>query len=60
MQLTITIKMDGSAFEENAYEAGSIVETLAKVQAEWLQIPGEGGDLRDTNGNTVGNWKVTK
>ena len=61
MKLTITIQMDNEAFEGNPYpEVKSILDDLGRrFDSGWL-FDGEAIPLRDSNGNTVGQAKVTK
>lgn len=57
MQLTITMKMDGAAFEENSHEAAEILQRIAD-DGEALQQYPLYLLLRDHNGNTCTEVKV--
>jgi hypothetical protein len=58
--LRITIKMDNAAFTFNdGYEAARILRVLAKSIDEDTSLDGFKMNLRDLNGNTVGEAKVT-
>ena len=62
MKLTIEIEMDNDAFESN----GNGAEAARILKDLWDDIDcfdlsdGDGGILRDINGNKVGFWKVTE
>lgn len=56
MKITIDIKTDNAAFEENDSEIYAI---LRKVCSEVGTHGNREGNLRDSNGNTVGKFKVT-
>ena len=56
MKLTITINMDGAAFEDDPQtETERILRELIYSRAF---NNSDGGDLRDANGNTCGQWEV--
>jgi len=57
---TITIDMDGAAFEHDATgELCRILHTLANGLANYPERTiRNGNNLRDINGNTVGTFKV--
>ncbi len=55
MKLMIEVKMDNAAFQDNDTE---LYEMLGRV-AMAVQDGEKGGNLRDSNGNTVGRYKVT-
>lgn len=61
MKLKLEIKMDNAAFEENA---GSEVARILRQIADEVDcrdlLPGEEIRLRDINGNTVGQAKITR
>lgn len=55
MEMTLRIKMDGSAFEENPeFEAKRVLERVA----DQLSFGETSGVCMDTNGNTVGGWEI--
>jgi hypothetical protein len=59
--LRITIKMDNAAFEFNqGPEVARILRDVAKAVDEDVSLPGFKLNLRDSNGNTVGEAKVTR
>jgi hypothetical protein len=54
--ITIKINTDNSAFQENPNEIRSILTDLGhKLQ----NSKEKEGNIKDTNGNTVGSWKIT-
>ena len=56
MKITIDIKTDNAAFQDYPDELFDILNTVVN------RITGYGereGNLRDSNGNTVGKFKVT-
>ena len=61
MQFTLTINMDNEAFQNRPL--GELAECLNSV-VERLCLSGnqpvDNGRIRDTNGNTVGNWSIEK
>jgi len=55
MKITIDIKTDNAAFEENDIELDKILHgAVAKIGSGHRD-----GNLRDSNGNAVGKFKVT-
>ena len=56
MQITINVKLDNSAFEDNPNE---LQEILARQIPHNIK-PGDDGKLKDSNGNTVGQWEVNE
>jgi len=56
MKITININMDNAAFEDEG-EVKRILNTMVDRMDDIVR-PGDGGKLRDVNGNTVGNWTV--
>ncbi len=57
MKITIDIKTDNAAFEEYG-EVKRILRDMVDRMDDIVR-PGDGGNLRDINGNTVGKFKVT-
>lgn len=55
MRFTCKIEMDNAAFEDNPYE---LAEMLQKISAKTL-IGHTEGKVLDTNGATVGSWRIT-
>jgi hypothetical protein len=55
MKIIIDIKTDNAAFEDNTDELRSI---LIGVNAK-IAVGQREGNLRDSNGNAVGKFKVT-
>lgn len=63
MKFKLEIKMDNAAFEDPAELADILRRIAAKfaMAGEWEVIPkGEPQRVMDSNGNTVGEWKVSK
>lgn len=62
MKLIIEIEMDNAAFEPNGNgkEAARILKDLWDDIDCFDLFEGDGGELRDINGNVVGFWKVTE
>lgn len=62
MKLKITITMDNAAFEpENGFEAARILRDLAReIEGRGHVLPGFQSNLREINGNRVGEAKVTR
>jgi hypothetical protein len=59
--LKITIKMDNAAFEECAgEEAARILRDVASYLDGKHLVPSDTAPVRDLNGNTVGEAKVTR
>jgi hypothetical protein len=59
--LRITIKMDNAAFEFNqGPEVARILRDMAKAVDEDVDLDWFSMNLRDLNGNTVGEAKVTR
>ena len=59
--LTITIDTSNDAFADNpAPEVARILRDLAGDMDGRELTSGDGANLRDINGNLVGQWKVTR
>lgn len=56
MNIRIEVNLDNSAFEENQLE---LSEIIARQIPHSLK-PGDDGKLKDSNGNTVGQWEVNE
>lgn len=57
---TLKINTDNAAFEDDAtHEIKRILEEVA-MDLELATNHGCSGNIRDVNGNTVGEWKYTK
>lgn len=56
MQFKLKIKLGNAAMTDPADVAAALEETAAKLRDEGF----EDGNIRDINGNTVGDWKVTR
>lgn len=54
MQITIKVNLDNAAFHDNQAELSEIV----LQQIPHNPTSGDSGTLKDSNGNTVGSWKV--
>jgi len=57
MTATIRIEMENAAFEDPASELARILRTLA-IHVEQGIMPAKAVQLRDVNGNKVGEFKV--
>jgi hypothetical protein len=55
MKITIDIKTDNAAFEDNPDELANIIHGVGVKIVIGLRC----GSLTDSNGNTVGKFKVT-
>jgi hypothetical protein len=55
MKITINIKTDNAAFEDSE----EMTRILTKIVSRICTFGEMDGKLRDSNGNTVGNFKVT-
>ena len=55
MKITINIKTNNAAFEDNPGEVQDIIEHVAVSISSGMAE----GPLWDSNGNRVGNYKVT-
>ena len=53
MKITIAVELDNSAFQDKPLELNEVLNRVP-------HNPGSGdeGTLKDSNGNTVGSWKV--
>jgi len=61
MKAVIKINMDNAAFDpEPSIELGRILREVADEVDPWPIKPGSRMILRDINGNTVGELKVSK
>jgi len=61
MKLKLSLRMDNAAFfEVSGSEVARILRKLAADYEDRDLLPGESSDLRDVNGNTVGQAKVVK
>jgi hypothetical protein len=62
MELKITIKLDNAAFEKAPscdIEASRILQEFAK-SLYFCQLEEGKGNLRDINGNKVGEWEISE
>jgi len=57
MKFSLEINMDNAAFKDNQEELPDILYLLANTLS--IVSPKE-GNLRDSNGNTVGEWKIVE
>lgn len=53
MKFTLEIDMDTAAFEDNPSELEELLDAV-REGVTWLET----GKLRDSNGNTVGSWRI--
>jgi hypothetical protein len=62
MTFHINIEMDNAAFGEgdNGYEVARILNEIAKSVNGVNLYDGDGGQVRDINGNKVGAWEVVE
>lgn len=58
MKITIDIKTENAAFEEE-FGDGNELDTILKETAEKISGGKRDGSIQDSNGNTVGKFKVT-
>lgn len=56
MKILIECNLDNAAFEENPNELQEIVAQQIPHNLK----PGDDGKLKDSNGNTVGQWEVNE
>jgi hypothetical protein len=68
MKFTLEINLENSAFEVegheqaeavNGYEIAVILKSIARYLGENGPVSEYTSRIRDTNGNTVGDWTVT-
>lgn len=66
MAFTLSIETDNAAFHDAGGERTSeamggelacILLRVAKVVSDGPDLDGDSGDIRDTNGNKVGEWE---
>lgn len=56
MRILIEVNLDNDAFNENPAELSQILN-----RRDWTGLePGDEGKLRDSNGNTVGQFEVVE
>lgn len=62
MKFKLEISMDNDAFAngDNGREVGHILLNLSERLETKELSAGDTGSLKDTNGNSVGTWKVTR
>lgn len=59
MRFVLTVDMDNAAFEDNPDELAEILAGLAEGMTGVVNVShGAAGPVRDSNGNSVGSWKV--
>jgi len=59
MRFVLSFDMDNDAFAgDPGTEAADILDRLAKNVRDTYLDEGDGGNLLDVNGNTVGHWSV--
>lgn len=58
MKINIEINMDNAAFEDEG-EVKRIIGGMVQKMDDIVRA-GDGGKLRDSNGNVVGQWDVTE
>jgi hypothetical protein len=69
MKFTLEINLENAAFEVegheqdeavNGFEIARILNRLAKLaESSGPMREGDGGKLRDVNGNTCGRWQIS-
>jgi len=61
MKITIDIKTNNAAFKDNENEVYEIIKRVANSAKDHFVARNavETGNLRDSNGNTVGKYKIT-
>lgn len=59
MKLKIEIKTDNAAFEDcPGMEIASILNQVIESLGDGVINTGDGANLFDSNGNTVGSWEI--
>jgi hypothetical protein len=58
MKISLEINMDNAAFEDEG-EVKRIISDMVQKMDDIVRA-GDGGKLRDINGNVVGKWEVTE
>jgi hypothetical protein len=56
MKILIECNLDNAAFQDNQLELSEIIARQIPHNLE----PGDDGKLKDSNGNTVGQWEVNE
>lgn len=63
MKFQLTVMLDNAAFGETAIDRGdelrAVLEQCRRQLASGAPL-GLAGNVRDTNGNTVGTWHITE
>jgi hypothetical protein len=54
MNITIKVDLDNAAFKDNIHELHEILSQ----QIPHILMPFDFGEIKDSNGNTVGNYEV--
>ena len=64
MKLKVEFTIDNAAFVDNADEMPSIIEGIANRLGEMCYEEQEAGleprTIRDSNGNRIGSWEISK
>ena len=62
MKLKITINLDNAAFEDGGTDEAirAVTEALEDLRGRWPEQAGASANVRDLNGNKVGEAKVTR
>lgn len=61
MRFNLTFKMDNAAFGEDESEQASEVARILRALARGLEeTNGRHGNVRDVNGNRVGEWGISE
>lgn len=55
MKIEIEIDLDNASFQDNPGELAQILDRIPNNIR-----PGDDGKLKDSNGNTVGQWEVNE
>lgn len=58
MRFSLEINCGNAAFDDAPSEVARILREAAKLLDFGDFKPGDGGGLRDANGNTVGRWRI--
>lgn len=57
--LTITLNTENAAFDTTGGDEVALILVRLAEHLTGRDIAEDSGKLRDTNGNTVGSWKMT-
>ncbi len=58
MKFKLEINLDNASFEPIDSELNRLLSSLAKKLEDSMCCEGDKGRIQDSNGNTVGEWKI--